>query len=125
MAQPHNRESRDYGLTGFACAWYYRRNLRTSVRNLVMQGIVPVTGAVILWFLGGWSLWEDYDYATNNDYTFWTVPGIHWQVGGPFVIAAGAALAGVLIFVYMRVTAPAFFKKETLTRATPTLVPDD
>src|SRR5712692_3778054 len=114
-----------YGLTGFACAWYYRRNLRTSVRNLLMQGVVPVTGAVILWFLGGWSVWEDYDFASGDDYTFWTVPGIHWQVGGPFVIAAGAALIGLLIFIYMRVTAPAFFRKETLTRATPTLVPDD
>src|SRR6266571_2480088 len=97
-----------YGLTGFACAWYYRRNLSTSARNLVMQGIVPVAGALILWLLGGWSLWEDYDYATNNDYTFWTVPGLGWQVGGPFVIAAGAAIVGLLVFVYMRVTAPAF-----------------
>ncbi len=114
-----------YGLTGYACIWYYRRNLRTSARNLWMQGILPVTGALILWFLGGWSLWEDYDYATNNDYTFWTVPWIHWQIGGPFVIAAGAAIVGLLIFTYMRVVAPAFFKKQTLTRATPTLVPEE
>ncbi|HEX9032248.1 MAG TPA: APC family permease [Streptosporangiaceae bacterium] len=114
-----------YGLTGFACAWYYRRNLRTSARNLWMQGILPVTGALILWFLGGWSAWLDYDFATGNDYTYWTVPGIHWQVGGPFVIAAGAALVGLLLFIYMRVVAPAFFRKETLTRATPTLVPDE
>jgi amino acid transporter len=114
-----------YGLTGFACAWYYRRNLRTSTRNLLMQGIIPVTGALILWFLGGWSVWEDYDFASGNDYTFWTVPGLHWQIGGPFVIAAGAALVGVAVFIYMRITAPAFFRKETLTRSTPTLVPDD
>jgi amino acid transporter len=114
-----------YGLTGFACAWYYRRNLTTSARNLVMQGIIPALGAVMLWFLGGWSLWEDWDYATNNDYTFWTLPGIHWQVGGPFVIAAGAAIFGVIFFAYNRITSPAFFRGETLTRATPTLVPDD
>ena len=50
-----------YGLTGFACAWYYRRNLTSSARNLWMQGILPLTGAVILWFLGGWSVWLDYD----------------------------------------------------------------
>jgi hypothetical protein len=41
------------------------------------------------------------------------------------VIAAGAAVVGVLIFIYMRIVEPAFFKKETLTRATPTLVPDE
>jgi len=28
-----------YGLTGFTCAWYYRRNLTSSARNLWMQGI--------------------------------------------------------------------------------------
>ena len=113
-----------YGLTGFACIRYYRKNLRSSMRNLWMQGILPLAGALILWFLGGWSLWEDYDYATDNDYTYWTVPGLHWQVGGPFVIAAGAAIVGVLIYIYMRIVSPAFFKKETLTRSTPTLVPD-
>jgi amino acid transporter len=114
-----------YGLTGFACIWYYRRNLRSSARNLWMQGIFPLAGALILWFLGGWSVWLDYDVATQNDYTMWTVPGLHWQVGGAFVIAAGAAVVGVLIFIYMRIVEPAFFKKETLTRATPTLVPDE
>ena len=115
-----------YGLTGFACAWYYRKNLTSSARNLWMQGILPVTGALILWFLGGWSVWLDYDVATANDYTMWTVPGLHWQVGGAFVIAVVAALAGVVFFLYCRYIRPGapFFKKQTLTRATPTLVPD-
>jgi amino acid transporter len=114
-----------YGLTGFACAWYYRKNLTSSARNLWMQGILPVAGALMLWFLGGWSLWLDYDVATANDFTMWTVPGLHWQIGGAFVIAVGAAIAGVIFFIYCRVTGPAFFRKETLTRATPTLVPDE
>ena len=33
-----------YGLTGFTCAWYYRKNLRSSARNLWMQGILPAAG---------------------------------------------------------------------------------
>jgi len=114
-----------YGLTGFACVWYYRRSLTSSARNLWMRGILPLTGALILWFLGGWSVWLDYDVATANDYTFWTVPGLHWQIGGAFLIAAGAALIGVVFFSYNRIANPAFFKKETLTRSTPTLVPDE
>ena len=115
-----------YGLTGFACAWYYRKNLTSSVRNLFMQGILPVTGALILWFLGGWSIWLDYDVATANDYTMWTVPIIHWQIGGAFVIAVAAALVGVVFFLFCRYVRPGapFFRKQTLTRATPTLVPD-
>jgi amino acid transporter len=113
-----------YGLTGFACAWYYRKTLTSSARNLWMRGILPVAGGLMLYFLGGWSVWLDYDVATANDYTMWTVPGLRWQVGGAFVIAVAAALVGVVFFVFWRIAAPAFFKKQTLTRSTPTLVPD-
>jgi amino acid transporter len=114
-----------YGLTGFTCAWYYRRNLTSSARNLWMQGILPATGGLILFFLGGWSVWLDYDVATQNDYTMWTVPFIHWQIGGAFVIAVVAGIVGVAAYLYCRFANPSFFKKETLTRATPTLVPDE
>jgi amino acid transporter len=114
-----------YGLTGFACAWYYRRNLTSSARNLWMQGILPAAGGLILFFLGGWSVWLDYDVATQNDFTMWTVPGIGWQVGGAFVIAVVAALIGLAAFIYCRIVLPRFFRKETLTRATPTLVTEE
>jgi hypothetical protein len=40
------------------------------------------------------------------------------------VIAVVAALVGVAAYLYCRFANPSFFKKETLTRATPTLVPD-
>jgi amino acid transporter len=113
-----------YGLTGFACTWYYRRNLTSSARNLWMQGIFPSLGGLILFFLGGWSVWLDYDVATANDYTMWTVPGIHWQIGGAFVIAAVTGLIGVAAYFYCKIRNPAFFKGETLTRSTETLVPD-
>jgi amino acid transporter len=113
-----------YGLSAFACVWYYRRNLTSSARNLWMQGILPVAGGLMLYFLGGWSVWLDYNVATENDYTMWTVPGLHWQVGGAFVIAAIAVLAGLACYIYCRITRPAFFRKQTLTRATPTLTPD-
>jgi amino acid transporter len=113
-----------YGLTGFACAWYYRKNLTSSMRNLWMQGILPVLGGLILWFLGGWSVWLDYDVATENDYTMWTVPGIHWQIGGAFVIAVVAGLIGVAAYFYCKIRQPAYFRGETLTRTTETLVPD-
>ena len=46
-----------YGLTGFACAWYYRKTLTSSARNLWIQGILPVLGGLscaITWTrLGG------------------------------------------------------------------------
>jgi amino acid transporter len=114
-----------YGLTGFTCAWYYRKNLTSSARNLWMQGILPAAGGVILYFLGGWSVWLDYDVATENDYTMWTVPFIHWQIGGAFVIAVICAIVGVAGYLYCKFVNPAYFRKQTLTRATATLVPDE
>ena len=98
-----------YGLTGFTCAWYYRRNLTSSARNLWMQGILPATGGLILFFLGGWSVWLDYDVATQNSFTMWTVPGLDWQIGGAFVIAAVSTIVGILVFIYCRLVHPAFF----------------
>jgi amino acid transporter len=112
-----------YGLTAFSCVWYYRRTLTSSARNLWMQGILPLLGGVIMYAAGIYSLQSDWVYTTG--YTYWTVPGLNWKIGGIFIIAFLSALVGVLGFIFMRVTAPAFFRKETLTRATPTLVPDE
>ena len=112
-----------YGMTAVSCVWYYRRTLTSSMRNLWMQGILPGLGGLIMWGAGIYSLQSDWVYTTG--YTYWTVPGLHWKVGGIFLIALMAAVAGVLGFAYMRITAPAFFRKQTLTRSTPTLVPDE
>jgi amino acid transporter len=114
-----------YGLTGFTSFWYYRKTLRESARNLWMRGILPLLGGLIMYFLGGWSLWQDYDVATDNSYTTYTVPGLHWQIGGIFVIVFLTAVVGLIVFLYCRFAMPAFFKGETLNRSTPTLVPDE
>jgi amino acid transporter len=114
-----------YGLTAFACVWFYRKTLMTSTRHLFMRGIIPALGGLILYFAGGWSMWEDWDVGTGNSYTTWLMPfWPHWNVGGAFVIAFIGALAGVVVWIYMRISSPAYFRGETLTRATPTLVPD-
>jgi amino acid transporter len=111
-----------YGLTALECVWYYRKTLTSSARNLWMRGILPGLGWLIMWTAGIWSLQSD--WTATYGFTFWTVPGLHWEIGGIFLIALGAAVAGLLFFIYMRITAPPYFKGETLTRTTPTLVPD-
>jgi amino acid transporter len=113
-----------YGLTAFECVWYYRKTLTHNARDLWMQGILPGLGGLIMYVAGGFSLWQDYDVKTEYSYTTLTVPGLDWKIGGAFVIAVLAAVVGILAYVYMRFTAPAFFRGETLTRGTPTLVPD-
>jgi amino acid transporter len=109
-----------YGLTAFSCVWYYRATLTSSARNLWLRGILPGLGGLLMYAAGFYSLQSD--WVAYNSYTTWLVPGLHWRIGGIFIIAALSALAGVLSFFFMRVTAPAFFRKETLTRTTPALV---
>jgi hypothetical protein len=79
-----------------------------------MRGILPLLGGLIMYSAGIYSLQSD--WVASNSYTSWTVPGLQWQIGGIFVIAALAALAGIICFVYMRVTAPAFFRRQTLSQ---------
>ena len=98
-----------YGLTAFTCVWYYRRTLLSSPRNLFMRGILPLLGGLIMYFAGGWSIWLDWDVATQNSFTSWLMPfWPHWQIGGVFVIAFLSALAGVIVFIYCRITLPAY-----------------
>jgi len=115
-----------YGLTGFACAWYYRKTLRNSARDLWMQGILPVLGGLMMYAAGAWAIWADWDVATGNSYTSWLMPfWPHWYIGGAFVIAFISGLVGLIAGIWIRFVKPAYFKKETLTRGTPTLVPDE
>lgn len=94
-----------YGLTGFACVWYYRHHMRG--RDLWVKGILPALGGIML--LGAFVL-SSIDYA-KADAGKTTVFGI----GGVFVIGIGSLLLGVvLMLVYSRI-APAFFKGQTLT----------
>ncbi len=112
-----------YGLTGIACVWYYRSTLRESPRNLWMRGILPFLGFVMLWFAMGWAFW--YYWKPVNSYTSWTVPGLGWDIGGVFILDAGAVLLGIVLMVVYERMRPAFFRGEVLNRDTPTRVPQD
>ena len=115
-----------YGLTAFSCIWYYRKTLTKNMRDVWMRGIIPLLGGLIMYAAGAYSLWEDWDVGTGNSFTTYKLPFYpNWHVGGVFMLFFLSALAGLLAFAYMRLSAPAFFRKETLTRSTPTLVPDE
>jgi len=102
-----------YGLTGFACAWYFRRTLRESPRNLLMRGILPGLGGVILFFALFWSIKED--WLPDTGYTSWTMPfPPHWHLGGVFIIGIGSFVLGIVLMEIWRRTRPRFFTGATL-----------
>ena len=112
-----------YGLTGLSSFWFFRKTLRGSPGVLFMRGVFPLLGWAIMWSIGAYSLIQD--WGTGSSYTSWRVPGVHWEVGGAFILAAGALALGVLLVLVAPRLLPAFFGGETLNRTTHTVVPDD
>ena len=113
-----------YGLTGFACVWYYRKSLRESARTLWLRGILPLLGGLILWFVMVWFIW--YNWITpSNSYTTWTFPGTDRVIGGVIILIIASVVLGVVLMVVYSAIQPDFFRGKTLNRDTPTRVPDD
>ncbi|HEV3267185.1 MAG TPA: APC family permease [Acidimicrobiales bacterium] len=110
-----------YGLTGFSCVWYYRKNLTASVHNFFIQGVLPLIGGLILYFILGWSFW--YYWNPTNSYTTMKIFG--HQFGGTFILDVGVLLLGLILMLTMQALRPAFFRGQTLTRNSPTLVTED
>jgi amino acid transporter len=104
-----------YGLTGITCAWAYRRTLFRTPRDLFLQGVLPVLGGAIMWFAGGWALWQGWDVASDNSYTTWLMPvPPHWRIGGVFMIVFAAAFVGLIAIIAWRFVSPPYFRGETL-----------
>lgn len=97
-----------YGLTGFACVWFYRKTLGRNPRDLVMQGIIPGIGGVLL---VGFFLYACKTYA-DPDYGYTSIGSI----GGVFIIGVGSLVLGVVLMFVWQAVAPAYFRGETLPK---------
>ena len=53
-----------YGLTGLACAWYYRKEVFHSAYNLIFLVTWPILSAIFLFFIAAYSI-PTFDLATN------------------------------------------------------------
>ncbi|MDI2130753.1 APC family permease [Yinghuangia seranimata] len=102
-----------YGLTGFACAWYYRKVLRRSPRDMLTKGVMPLLGGLLLlyFFVDACVVYADPDYGS----TFWTLPfPPHWELGGVFLTGIGGLLVGAVLMFGYRAIRPGFFRGETI-----------
>ncbi|MCB5169831.1 APC family permease [Streptomyces bambusae] len=105
-----------YALTGLACALYYRRHLTESWHNLLLIGVGPVVGALLL----GWLLVESVTDMADPENSY---SGVSWfGLGPPLVIGIGIAVAGVLVMLFWRVRSGVFWQ-ERRGVADPALVP--
>ena len=90
-----------YGITGFACAWFFRRELLTSPRALLVKGILPAVGGLAL--LAAFALSIKSYWPASSSYSSFA------GIGGIFLIGAGSLLAGAALLLVARWRLPAFF----------------
>jgi amino acid transporter len=92
-----------YGLTGFACVVFYRRELFRSAGNFISMGVLPAAGGAIMFVLLAKSCFAPGDATTSQI----SVLG----VGGPVIIGVGSVVLGFLLMVLARFGLPAFFRR--------------
>ncbi|NAZ82769.1 amino acid permease [Kineococcus sp. R8] len=105
-----------YGITAFACVWWFRSSLRRSVRNLLLRGVLPLLGGLAML----WAFLQSAVDMAGKDYGY-TVFG---PLGGVFVIGVGMLVLGVPLMLLCARRLTDFFAGRTLRADTPVLVPD-
>ena len=98
-----------YGLTGFACAWGFRRSL-SSARDVLMRFVLPLLGGLFMLavFVLACIEYADPEYGET----------VLFGVGGVFVVGVGALVLGLLLMVVWNAVAPAFSQGRTMLRGT-------
>jgi amino acid transporter len=95
-----------YGCTGFASAWYFRRQLERSFGVFLRVGLLPLLGGLLMAVVFVLAF-HDYD-LTDAGYSS-PVLGIQM----PIIIGIGTLLLGVPLAVLTALRMPAFFRRKT------------
>jgi amino acid transporter len=108
-----------YSITGFACVWYFRKDILGSARDFFFKGLFPLLGGLMLaaaFVQSAIDMWDvDYGYS------------VIFGIGGTFVVGIGSLAVGlVLMFVwYVFPRSKRFFAGESLNMDTEVMVPED
>ncbi|MFG6491059.1 APC family permease [Microbacterium sp. P03] len=97
-----------YGLTAFACVWYFRHQWFDSVRNVFFTFLFPLVGGVILGVLFVTTLID----SMNPEY------GSGSEIGGVglvFILGVTIIVVGIGIMIWQSMKRPAFFRGQTLS----------
>jgi amino acid transporter len=101
-----------YGLTGFACVVFYRKEIFKSLKNFIMVGVAPFLGGAILTFIFVKAFLDYKTTSTDVNYS-----GGFLGVGTPVAIGVGLLLVGIIPLVISNFVYPKFFKRKWETAA--------
>jgi amino acid transporter len=107
-----------YGLTAFACIWYFRHELFADAQSFVFKLLFPLLGGLGLLAVFLVTLRD----SASPDYGSGASIG---GVGLVLILGLGLIVLGVVFMLIMRAREPAFFRGETLRKDTPVLVVDE
>lgn len=96
-----------YGITAFACVWYFRKQWFDSVRSFFFTFLFPLVGGIILAVLFVTTLIDSMDPAYGSGA----------EVGGVgivFILGVVIIVVGLAIMIWQAIRRPAFFRGETL-----------
>jgi amino acid transporter len=97
------------GITGFACAIYYRRELLNSVKNFFFIGVGPAAGGAILFYLLIKNAIDLSDPANSESGNSWL------GLGPPLVIAIFFLVLGGILMALQWRAMPEFFRRKPET----------
>jgi amino acid transporter len=100
-----------YGLTGFASAWQFRREIGSGVKAALQKVILPLLGGLILFAAFIKTVIDLVDPESGGTKIL--------GMGGAFVYGIGSILLGVILMIIYNVVAPAYFKGNTLNSHPP------
>ena len=105
-------------ITGYACIWFFRRELFASASNVVFKFVFPLLGALMLTAAFIFSVIDMLD----PDYGYTILFGI----GGVFVIGVGSLAFGAVLMIvwFFFAGSKPYFRGESLNRETAVLVPE-
>ncbi|GAB19501.1 putative amino acid transporter [Gordonia effusa NBRC 100432] len=103
-----------YGITAFACVWYFRHSLFDNAHNIVFRFLFPLLGGIALLSVFVVSVKESLDPENGSGAEI-------FGIGLVFYIGFGLLIVGAVLMLVMRKVSPSFFRGETLPRSTPEL----
>jgi amino acid transporter len=95
-----------YGLSGFACVWFFRRSMK-SARGILLAGVAPFVGGLILTYVFVKSIIDLSDPANSESGNSWL------GLGPPLVIAIFFLLLGLVIMLLQWRVEPGFFRRKS------------
>jgi amino acid transporter len=112
-----------YGFTGVACGWYFRHELGKSARNLLLLGVGPLLGGLMLFGIG---VKAAFYYGHAENVSSKPILGITL----PLWMGIGGMVLGGIVMLASRPYFKAFFSRKTetappdlLEQPPPTVVP--